>query len=221
MQAAEEDSGHTLTKALKGALFKALFIFASAFLVFDSLRNSLTWYLGKFWSSSGDVWQQLWNKVLLVIGEDPFLIDVPWTFLFTSTVLWSIGSIYCYFDVTNKPNFLRKYKIQPGTNEPVDPKKFRNLIQTVFFNTTVVGIPLLYLGHLAHQWRGRPNLKILPEFHRVVLELAVFSLVEEVMFFYSHWALHHKLIYKYIHKKHHEWTASVSFVGRCTQGCVT
>ena len=29
------------------------------------------------------------------------------------------------------------------------------------------------------------------------------------MFYYSHWMLHHKKVYEYIHKKHHEWTASV------------
>lgn len=30
-------------------------------------------------------------------------------------------------DYTNKPKFLRKYKIQPETNEPVDPKELRKV----------------------------------------------------------------------------------------------
>ena len=33
-----------------------------------------------------------------------------------------------------------------------------------------------------------------------ILELAMCLLVEEIVFFYSHWLLHHRLIYKHIHK---------------------
>ena len=40
---------------------------------------------------------------------------------------YGVGSIYTLMDVTNKPQFLRKYKIQPGTNEPVDLDKLKNL----------------------------------------------------------------------------------------------
>lgn len=36
------------------------------------------------------------------------------------SVYWTFGGIYTFLDVTNKPSFLRRYKIQPGTNEPVD-----------------------------------------------------------------------------------------------------
>ena len=63
----------------------------------------------------------------------------------------------------------------------------------------------------AHNWRGRPDIHVLPEFHQVVMELIVCVLVEEIVFFYSHWMLHHRLIYKHIHKKHHEWTASIAY----------
>lgn len=31
--------------------------------------------------------------------------------------------MYTIMDVTNKPAALRRYKMQPGTNEPVDPKR--------------------------------------------------------------------------------------------------
>ena len=82
---------------------------------------------------------------------------------------------------------------------------------TVFFNQIVLFFPLVHIGVWAHSWRGRPDIKVLPEFQQVVLELVAFVLVEEVMFFYSHWMLHHGKIYKYIHKKHHEWTAPIAY----------
>jgi sterol desaturase/sphingolipid hydroxylase (fatty acid hydroxylase superfamily) len=34
--------------------------------------------------------------------------------------------------------------------------------------------------------------RVLPEFHWVVAELVGCILVEEVLFYYSHWLLHHK-----------------------------
>ena len=42
-------------------------------------------------------------------------------------LFYGVGSIYILMDVTNKPKFLRKYKIQPGTNEPVDSAKLKDL----------------------------------------------------------------------------------------------
>lgn len=37
---------------------------------------------------------------------------------------WIIGAIYSFFDLTLKPESLRKYKIQPGHNEPLDRNRF-------------------------------------------------------------------------------------------------
>lgn len=42
------------------------------------------------------------------------------TNIFTMLVYWLVGGIYMFMDLTNRPAFLRKYKIQPGTNEPVE-----------------------------------------------------------------------------------------------------
>ena len=58
---------------VKGAFFKAFFVLTSALLVFESVRNSLTWHLSQFWGGVGDVWQLLWDKLLAVMGNYYFI----------------------------------------------------------------------------------------------------------------------------------------------------
>jgi len=55
-----------------------------------------------------------------------------WVFgstIFTMIVYWFVGGIYTFMDVTNSPKFMRKYKIQPGTNEPVEKIRLIKVIQ--------------------------------------------------------------------------------------------
>ncbi len=47
----------------------------------------------------------------------------PGSTLLTVGLYWAIGLIYLAMDVTNLPTFIRKYKTQPGQNEPVDIKR--------------------------------------------------------------------------------------------------
>lgn len=42
----------------------------------------------------------------------------------------------------------------------------------------------------------------LPQWYELLLHLAIFVVLEEVMFYYSHWALHQGSLYKNIHKIH-------------------
>jgi len=59
------DDASNLTPTLKGAIVKSLFVLGSAMLIFESVRNSLTWYLARFWGGAGDVWQMLWEAFLV------------------------------------------------------------------------------------------------------------------------------------------------------------
>lgn len=66
-------------------------------------------------------------------GEDEFNLLVWWTTLYTFAVYWIFGAIYTLMDWTNKPAFLRRYKIQPNTNEPVETKKLAKVVLSVLW----------------------------------------------------------------------------------------
>jgi len=52
------------------------------------------------------------------MNQIPIALFVGMNIVF-GTVFLSVGGIFLYAGLTNKPVWMRKYKIQKGTNEPV------------------------------------------------------------------------------------------------------
>lgn len=80
------------------------------------------------WLASGDYFQSKWDSLLSITGDDPYNLLVWGTTIYTILIYWGFSGFYMFFDFTNRPKFLRKFKVQPGTNEPLDKKLFFKVI---------------------------------------------------------------------------------------------
>ncbi|XP_005105015.1 fatty acid hydroxylase domain-containing protein 2 [Aplysia californica] len=191
---------------------QTLFILGTALIGFLALRNSVVWHMQQFWGASGDFWQRQWAAMYNQVGNELLLTTVG-SFVFTVSVFWLANAVLLVLDLTGWPAFLLKYKIQADKNNPVKKSDLLRAVKVAIFNQTVVGIPFLVAVYYAMRWRGcscSPD--DLPTFQWAVFELAIFTLVEEIGFYYSHRLFHHPKLYKHIHKVHHEWTASIGVV---------
>lgn len=81
-------------------------------------------------------------------------------------------------------------------------------------NQTIVAVPMYYiLYHTLFKARCTATpLRELPTLQKILIDIVVISILEEFYFYYIHRLMHHKSIYKYVHKKHHEWTAPVAAI---------
>lgn len=124
---------------------------------------------------------------------------------------WLIGGLYLTMDMTLSPTALRKYKVQPQTNEPVDKDALIDAVKVILFNQIFVGIPLTIVSFYLKQRKAFPeNFREVPSFEKVVVDLVVCILVDEIGFYYSHRLFHNKFFYKNIHKQHHLWTSPIA-----------
>ncbi|CAL8233965.1 unnamed protein product [Boreogadus saida] len=194
------------------SITKAAFIMGSGILLLAAFGNSLTWHLQRFWGASGDFWQDLWTRLYLQYEGHPASLFYLGTMLAPLVAFWATNGLLLLVDVTGWPSFITRYRVQADKNSPVDQKKLWHAIRHVVFNQLMVSGPMVVGIYYLMSWRGDPLNAQLPTFHRGLMELAVCSLVEELMFYYSHRLFHHPTLYKHFHKQHHEWTAPIGLV---------
>jgi sterol desaturase/sphingolipid hydroxylase (fatty acid hydroxylase superfamily) len=140
---------------------------------------------------------------------DPWILTVVYANIISFITYWFVGGLFLLSDF-NFIHFLKDFKMQPGTNTPVDMKKFWALVKVVLRNQAVGLIYSIVVVYPVSQWRGMTmKASALPDLSTLLFHFICFNIIEEIGFYYSHRTLHRPAFY-WIHKQHHEWTSPIS-----------
>jgi fatty acid hydroxylase domain-containing protein 2 len=117
---------------------------------------------------------------------------------------WIPSALLTYVDV-KRPAFLWRFKIQK--DRVVSAKAIRWCALVVLFNQVVLALPLQMVLYSTFERFGMNADAELPSLWVSLARMSLFVLANEVMFFYGHWMLHHRALYKSIHRMHHDFRA--------------
>lgn len=169
-------------------------------------------------------------------GPDPFNYCVLLFNGYLNLFFWTFGLSLMtaeYFNIAGMKNV----KIQKNRDTLANKSKVGKVrmdFELIFivkldrnFITLIQAMAFICLNQLINftmSWLSFVNgnmLKItwtreLPSFMCVMMDLLVFFWTHEILVYYSHRVMHHKLIYKYVHKMHHEFNAPVSVTAMYT-----
>ena len=131
------------------------------------------------------------------------------TFVLPNTCFWLFALAMSCFDMMDGPHArLLPRKHQKGRR--VQWNDFRKAVKQTLFNQVVIGAPvtagMYWLWERVH---GRTALP-LPTYSEFLRDILIYAVAVEFFFYYGHRFLHWSRIYRYIHKRHHEFTAPIA-----------
>lgn len=93
---------------------------------------------------------------------------------------------------------LRQYKIQ--TDKHVSWAQYKRAGWVALRNQVLVNLPVSVAFYMLLHRRGWKLRSDLPDLREVGVHFLVFYVIEDICFYYGHRLLHHRTLYKTIHK---------------------
>jgi len=134
------------------------------------------------------------DRMLFVYGSW-FLLEV--TFWGFNGFLWLIY----------RNNWFSKYKISPETFP--DSSLVKDCLIHLAINNFLLRPFILYFLYPSFQKFGLHTSGEIPSLSTFVFQILFFIVVNDTTFYWSHRLLHHRAIYKHIHKKHHQFKSTI------------
>ena len=159
-----------------------------------------------YWYDCHHLFLNIWSFLLLNFTTYQLCVIVTWCL--NTIWFWTLNSVLIWVDYNNPERWI-KYKIQDGTNIPLNMNDFWKVIRIVLLNQFYA----LLFNFIAYSFSSYfIHTGKLPSFNHLIYELFFFMVIEEIFFYYGHRLLHSKLFYGAIHKIHHEWTSPIGVV---------
>ena len=126
------------------------------------------------------------------------------------SLYWIVTLIFLMLDFSG---LCRRFKVQPGTNEPPETWRLTEASLLVLFNQIVTSVIFSGGGFwISHLVMGQQDLREVPSFAWLMTSLLMFYFIFDVIFYSSHRLMHTPFFYKHVHKVHHQWKAPIGFV---------
>ncbi|KAI9332819.1 hypothetical protein BDR26DRAFT_806273 [Obelidium mucronatum] len=158
---------------------------------------------------------------IIPIGYTPNYLEQTWFNLFQgginpsiklTVIIFMLHQIVYYLGclpyiiLDHVPSF-KKYKLQP--DQTVSRAAFRNVFTYVILVQLLVLLPVTPLIKPVTETLGMKFFEApLPSVSSIFFQCTFFVIVEDMLFYWGHRALHWGILYKYIHKHHHKYHVS-------------
>eukprot|EP01116_Phalansterium_solitarium_P007451 TRINITY_DN20125_c0_g1_i1.p1 TRINITY_DN20125_c0_g1~~TRINITY_DN20125_c0_g1_i1.p1 ORF type:complete len:275 (-),score=47.55 TRINITY_DN20125_c0_g1_i1:88-912(-) len=148
------------------------------------------------------------NVLLDLLNDERWRFTIGTTMAITGT-FWLLNIV---FSVVYKFDLFKQYKIQAADKFP-DSRLIWDAARDQLFGHFVL-LPVLSYTGLYPLWRWRLGDGMfeqpLPPTYVIAGQIVVYLLAYDTLFFWLHRLLHHRAIYKHIHKKHHAFKTTIS-----------